>query len=188
MGIIFQSFALALPVAAVTALLVMFGISKTSGGPQLLDFEYLGYMFKRIDPYLWSSLGVAFAIGLSVIGAAWYVIARDALALSVRVMCMITPLCELLVLFYALCFVKFLCCNDAHRGIFITGASLVGAAVKVPRITSKNLIRWDAFPDLAWIALSLAENTCRYSMSLKHWRLFFSLCSRVYHCDSSPGW
>lgn len=27
------------------------------------------------------------------------------------------------------------------RGIFITGSSLVGAAIRVPRITSKNLIR-----------------------------------------------
>lgn len=30
------------------------------------------------------------------------------------------------------------------RGIFITGASLVGAAIREPRITSKNLIRWVA--------------------------------------------
>ena len=73
MGLIYQSYALALPVALVTGLLVLFGISGTSGGKSLLDFEYLGYMFKRIDPYLWSSLGVAFAIGLSVIGAAWCV-------------------------------------------------------------------------------------------------------------------
>jgi hypothetical protein len=28
-----------------------------------------------------------------------------------------------------------------YRGIFVTGSSLVGAAVRVPRITSKNLIR-----------------------------------------------
>ena len=27
------------------------------------------------------------------------------------------------------------------RGIFITGSSLLGAAIRVPRITSKNLIR-----------------------------------------------
>lgn len=28
-----------------------------------------------------------------------------------------------------------------NRGIFVTGSSLVGAAIRVPRITSKNLIR-----------------------------------------------
>ena len=28
-----------------------------------------------------------------------------------------------------------------RRGIFVTGSSLLGAAIRVPRITSKNLIR-----------------------------------------------
>lgn len=52
----------------------------------------------HMSPYGFASFGVAFGLGLSVVGAAW--------------------------------------------GIWLTGSSLVGAAVKAPRIRSKNLIRY----------------------------------------------
>mmetsp|Transcript_40783 Transcript_40783/g.60442 ORF Transcript_40783/g.60442 Transcript_40783/m.60442 type:complete len:193 (-) Transcript_40783:236-814(-) len=50
----------------------------------------------HMSPYGYANFGVAFGLGLSVVGAAW--------------------------------------------GIWLTGSSLVGAAVKAPRIRSKNLI------------------------------------------------
>jgi F0F1-type ATP synthase membrane subunit c/vacuolar-type H+-ATPase subunit K len=51
----------------------------------------------HMSPYGYANFGIAFGLGLSVVGAAW--------------------------------------------GIWLTGSSLVGAAVKSPRIRSKNLIR-----------------------------------------------
>jgi V-type H+-transporting ATPase proteolipid subunit len=53
-------------------------------------------LFYNTNPYSWAYIGIAIAIGFSIVGAAW--------------------------------------------GIFITGASLLGASVKAPRIRSKNLI------------------------------------------------
>lgn len=60
------------------------------------NFSDWGYVFGHIDPYSYAAIGIAMAIGLSVVGAAW--------------------------------------------GILLTGPSLVGAAVKAPRVRSKNLI------------------------------------------------
>lgn len=53
-------------------------------------------MLSHMSPYGYANFGIAFGLGLSVVGAAW--------------------------------------------GIWLTGSSLVGAAVKAPRIRSKNLI------------------------------------------------
>ncbi|KAL6758031.1 vacuolar proton-ATPase subunit C [Haematococcus lacustris] len=81
--------------APVTISWICFVISV--GSPdKFIDYDWLWFLFRNITPYFWAALGVALAVGMSILGAAW--------------------------------------------GIFITGSSLVGAAIREPRITSKNLI------------------------------------------------
>lgn len=63
---------------------------------KFIDYNWLWFLFRNMSPYFWSAFGVALAIGMSILGAAW--------------------------------------------GIFITGSSLLGGAIRAPRITSKNMI------------------------------------------------
>merc|ERR1712028_235839 len=76
------------------------GVQNSGGAPYYgsttSDGMYWSDAFGYVSPVFLGFFGIAFALGVSVLGAAW--------------------------------------------GIFLTGSSLVGAAIKVPRIKSKNLI------------------------------------------------
>ena len=77
----------------------------------------VGQFLEESSPYAWGATGIGLCIGLSVLGAGWYVLSKKK------------------------------GWDDSHhwgspRGIFITGASILGGGVRAPRITTKNLIRY----------------------------------------------
>lgn len=42
------------------------------GNPQyFIDYNWLWLLFRSMSPYFWSALGVALAVGMSILGAAW---------------------------------------------------------------------------------------------------------------------
>lgn len=75
----------------------------------------VGRFLAQSSPYAWAMIGIGLCIGLSVSGAAWRVGPWNG---SV----------------YAL--------MSGHRGIFVTGASILGGGVRAPRIRTKNLISY----------------------------------------------
>lgn len=42
------------------------------GSPdRFIDYPWLWFLFRHITPYFWAALGVAMAVGMSILGAAW---------------------------------------------------------------------------------------------------------------------
>ena len=106
----------------------------------LIDWAYLGFLFKQISPYFFACLGISLAVGLSIAGAAWCACPwLYCIQLSTR-SCMPGPAVTVSATGQNVPRVR-LTPLTLCRGIFITGSSLLGAAIRVPRITSKNLIR-----------------------------------------------
>ena len=79
----------------------------------------VGRFLEETSPYAWASTGIGLCIGLSVLGAGWCVVTSSHTMIQRSMKCV--------------------------RGIFITGASILGGGVRAPRIRTKNLIRCVAY-------------------------------------------
>jgi len=129
-------------------LVLVLGISRvapvTPGeSRRLVDWAYLGFLFRHVNPYLFTAMGIASSIGLSVLGAAWCVPPTIAPTSPPTLDAQIHR--ESSAVFLELQFANIHPSNPVvrlatRRGIFITGSTLAGRAIRTPRITSKNLI------------------------------------------------
>ena len=99
----------------------------------------VGRFLEESSPYAWAATGIGLCIGLSVLGAGWCVLCSATYEREANA--------------------KGLC-----RGIFVTGASILGGGVRAPRISTKNLIRCA---------------TCRLHTSCAHLSLSIIFCEVV---------
>jgi hypothetical protein len=102
---------------------------------RFIDYPWLWFLFRHMSPHFWAAFGVVLAVGMSILGASWCVIWGPGEGGACgRALLWCPTACGV----YA----------PSNRGIFITGSSLVGAAIRQPRITSKNLIRCEGLDRL----------------------------------------
>lgn len=90
-----------------------------------------GSFLEQTSPYAWAMTGVGLNIGLSVAGAGWCVSSCPSGLWPLPPPPLLPP--PVLRLLDILPF---------RRGIWITGASILGGSVRTPRIRTKNLIRY----------------------------------------------
>ena len=118
-----------------TILVFVLGISRVAPvapgeSRKLVEWAYLGFLFRHVNPYLFTAFGIGSAIGLSVLGAAWYVpcdrTRRVAFTLEIPIRGRVKNTNILLLLLSRTCSTR----SRRTRGIFITGSTLAG---RLPR-------------------------------------------------------